>query len=109
MLERLGIDECAKAGCDSIRVDGYVVIQPGSESSGPTTLPLTYPIADPANLKQFMGVRSPDEHSNNSPKVRCMCTSVVVLLIRCYCIRVARSTTLDLSTTCNNAPLRTPT
>jgi squalene monooxygenase len=62
-LQKLGLDECATEGCDSVRVDGYTIILPPGVSSqqpdGAETV-LYYPEQDPEGaLEQFgAGVRA---------------------------------------------------
>jgi squalene monooxygenase len=62
-LQKLGLDECATEGCDSVRVDGYTIILPPGVSSqkpdGAETV-LYYPEQDPEGaLEQFgRGVRA---------------------------------------------------
>lgn len=71
-LERLGLDECAKEGIDSVHVDGYVVFTPpqhkkeGGEKV--QSILLKYPAYDPATLKELFGVIDP---SPSSPAADC--------------------------------------
>ncbi|CAM9158561.1 unnamed protein product [Chrysoparadoxa australica] len=55
-LENLGLDECAKDGCDSVVVNGYTIILPPNERypEGMETL-LYYPERDPSNAAEFFG------------------------------------------------------
>ena len=60
-LERLGLDECAKEGIDSVVVDGYAIIKPanvqkrGQDPDGRDSVLLYYPESDPENKAEFFG------------------------------------------------------
>ncbi|KAM3570632.1 hypothetical protein VYU27_007302 [Nannochloropsis oceanica] len=64
-LERLGLDECAKEGIDSVGVEGYVVFRPhkleveGGEEEVVKNIMLNYPAYDPASMKELFGVIDP--------------------------------------------------
>lgn len=52
-LERLGLDDCAKDGIDSVPVEGYVVLTTGKE---PQKIVLNYPARDPQTFTEYFGV-----------------------------------------------------
>ena len=51
VLERLGLGDCAKEGIDSVPVRGYSVFKTDG-----TELPLSYPAADPAGTRAYLGM-----------------------------------------------------
>lgn len=64
-LERLGLDDCAKAGIDSVPVDGYVVLTADSKGSDMQQIHLNYPGHDPKTLAEYFGVL-PDDVSTSA-------------------------------------------
>lgn len=60
-LERLGLDECAKEGIDSVVVDGYAVIKAANApkvtqgADQPSGVMLYYPESDPESKAEFFG------------------------------------------------------
>lgn len=61
-LERLGLDECAKEGTDSVIVDGYAIIRPTTETPNPAveeqqsnSVLLYYPESDPEKKSELFG------------------------------------------------------
>lgn len=67
-LERLGLDDCAKEGTDSVIVDGYVIIRPTTTRGGTPSaaveeqqqqqndsVMLYYPESDPENTSELFG------------------------------------------------------
>ena len=71
-LERLGLDECAKEGIDSVGVEGYVVFRPhkqeGEEGMKDAVkdIMLSYPAYDPASMKELFGVIDPSVSTSSS-------------------------------------------
>ena len=70
-LERMGLDECAKEGIDSVGVEGYVVFTPnqggeGVREEGVRDIMLKYPAYDPATMKELFGVIDPSLSTSSS-------------------------------------------
>lgn len=58
-LREMGLEECASSGCDSVRVDGYVVIR---QDRGDEAV-LYYPRRQPKGLMEMLGVGEGTEAS----------------------------------------------
>ena len=71
-LERLGLDDCAKEGLDSVMVYGYVVIDPANNQSNgvdcntPKEQLLSYPDSDPETAIEYFGIKASNQNAKNS-------------------------------------------